>query len=151
MKNPYSSAVCSRRVVNVHDMRSPASSHSPTLVLVLPTSITSSMAALRYHADVGPTAPARRAEVTDDQRARAAIDRGGCHRATPSRTGTGPASVAHANRGEPRRASTPPRSALRRTPAIRHATAGTIRAPPAHRSEGTAAPSPTDRGCFAET
>src|ERR1043165_3832262 len=40
MRRPYWSAVCSRRVVSVHDTRSPASSHKPTLVLVLPTSRT---------------------------------------------------------------------------------------------------------------
>src|SRR5215470_17116645 len=42
MNMPYSSAVCSRRVVRRHDTRSRSLSKTPTLVLVLPTSSTSS-------------------------------------------------------------------------------------------------------------
>ncbi len=42
--SPYSSAVCSRRVVSDHDTSRRVSSHTPTLVLLLPTSITSSIA-----------------------------------------------------------------------------------------------------------
>src|SRR5215831_6345326 len=49
MNTPYSSAVCSRRVVSRHETRSREPSKTPTLVLVLPTSITSSMARLHDH------------------------------------------------------------------------------------------------------
>src|SRR3990170_285926 len=47
MKTPYSSAVCSRRVVSLHDASSRGPLKIPILVLVLPTSITSSMLYLR--------------------------------------------------------------------------------------------------------
>src|SRR5262245_10871820 len=43
MNMPYSSAVCSRRVVRRHDTRSRSPSNTPTFVLVLPTSSTSSI------------------------------------------------------------------------------------------------------------
>src|SRR5262245_24901973 len=49
MKTPYSSAVCSRRVVSRHETRSREPLNTPTLVLVLPTSMTSSMARLHGH------------------------------------------------------------------------------------------------------
>src|SRR5499425_334758 len=49
MNTPYSSAVCSRLVVSRHETRSREPSKTPTLVLVLPTSITSSMAPLHGH------------------------------------------------------------------------------------------------------
>src|SRR5256712_1456125 len=42
MKRPYSSAVCSRRLVSRHDTRRRSPSYTPTFVLVLPTSSTSS-------------------------------------------------------------------------------------------------------------
>src|SRR5215469_11008835 len=42
MNMPYSSAVCSRRVVSRHETRSRSPSNTPTFVLVLPTSSTSS-------------------------------------------------------------------------------------------------------------
>src|SRR5574342_318441 len=47
MKTPYSSAVCSRRVVSRHDPSSRGPLKTPILVLVLPTSMTSSMLDLR--------------------------------------------------------------------------------------------------------
>src|SRR6267143_1841083 len=43
MKRPYSSAVCSRRLVSRHDTRSRSPSYTPTFVLELPTSSTSSI------------------------------------------------------------------------------------------------------------
>src|SRR5262245_7926089 len=43
MNMPYSSAVCSRRVVRRHDTRSRSPSNTPTFVFVLPTSSTSNM------------------------------------------------------------------------------------------------------------
>src|SRR5499425_1277302 len=49
MKTPYSSAVCSRRVVSRHETRSREPLNTPTLVFVLPTSMTSSMALLHRH------------------------------------------------------------------------------------------------------
>src|SRR6266481_8094428 len=50
MKTPYSSAVCSRRVVNRHDASRREPLKTPILVLVLPTSMTSSMD--RLHRDL---------------------------------------------------------------------------------------------------
>src|SRR5256885_659826 len=47
MNTPYSSAVCSRRVVRRQDTRSRESWHTPIFVLVLPTSMSSSMISLR--------------------------------------------------------------------------------------------------------
>src|SRR5262249_7619019 len=47
MNTPYSSAVCSRRVVRRQDTRIRESWHTPILVLVLPTSMSRSMAGLR--------------------------------------------------------------------------------------------------------
>src|SRR5262249_55185293 len=43
VNTPYSSAVCSRRVVSVHETSTRSPSHTPILVLVLPTSITRSI------------------------------------------------------------------------------------------------------------
>src|SRR6266850_883051 len=48
MKTPYSSAVCSRRVVSRHDASRRAPLKTPILVLVLPTSMTSSMDGLHH-------------------------------------------------------------------------------------------------------
>ena len=50
MKTPYSSAVCSRRVVSRHDTSRRGPLKTPILVLVLPTSMTSSMD--RLHRDL---------------------------------------------------------------------------------------------------
>src|SRR5207249_10490362 len=47
MNTPYSSAVCSRRLVRTQDTRSRSPSKTPIFVLVLPTSATSSMDHLR--------------------------------------------------------------------------------------------------------
>src|SRR3984893_5743763 len=47
MNTPYSSAVCSRRVVRRQDTRSRESWHTPIFVLVLPTSMSRSMVSLR--------------------------------------------------------------------------------------------------------
>src|ERR1700730_6641849 len=49
MKTPYSSAVCSRRVVSRHDTRRRDPLKTPILVLVLPTSMTSSIGGLHGH------------------------------------------------------------------------------------------------------
>src|SRR5215470_8305255 len=49
MKTPYSSAVCSRRVVRRHDTSRRAPSKTPILVLVFPTSMTSSIGGLHGH------------------------------------------------------------------------------------------------------
>src|SRR5262249_58175146 len=49
MNPPYPPPVCSRRVVSRHETRSREPSNTPTLVLVLPTSMTSSMARLHGH------------------------------------------------------------------------------------------------------
>src|SRR5438552_7435639 len=46
MNSPYSSAVCSRRLVRRQDARRRAPSNTPILVLVFPTSATSSMGPL---------------------------------------------------------------------------------------------------------
>src|SRR5262245_15638229 len=46
MNTPYSSAVCSRRLVRRHETKRRRPSKTPTPVLVFPTSITSSMALL---------------------------------------------------------------------------------------------------------
>ncbi len=46
VKTPYSSAVCSRRVVSRHEATSRASSYTPSLTLVLPTSTASSISAV---------------------------------------------------------------------------------------------------------
>src|SRR5512132_3316019 len=43
MNNPYSSAVCSRRLVSRHETSRRCSSNTPIFVLVLPTSATSSI------------------------------------------------------------------------------------------------------------
>src|SRR6266542_2139107 len=49
MKTPYSSAVCSRRVVSRHETRSFESWQTPILKFVLPTSMSRSMVSLRRH------------------------------------------------------------------------------------------------------
>src|SRR6267142_758297 len=49
MKTPYSSAVCSRRVVRRHDATRRGPLNTPTFVLVLPTSMTSSIGGLHSH------------------------------------------------------------------------------------------------------
>src|ERR1700694_4826380 len=48
MKTPYSSAVCSRRVVSRHEASRRGPLKTPILVLVLPTSMTSSMDGLHH-------------------------------------------------------------------------------------------------------
>src|SRR5215510_16575242 len=49
MKSPYSSAVCSRRLVMRHEVTRRSPSNTPIFVLVLPTSATSSMRVSRGH------------------------------------------------------------------------------------------------------
>src|SRR4249920_1892762 len=65
MKTPYSSAVCSRRVVSRHDTSSRGPLKTPILVLVLPTSMTSSMDRLRR--DLARHDPHRLAAVRPEE------------------------------------------------------------------------------------
>src|SRR6266568_128632 len=65
MKTPYSSAVCSRRVVNRHDASRREPLKTPILVFVLPTSMTSSMD--RLHRDFARHHPHRLAAVRAKQ------------------------------------------------------------------------------------
>src|SRR6266581_5658062 len=65
MKTPYSSAVCSRRVVNRHDASRREPLKTPILVLVLPTSMTSSMD--RLHRDFARHDSHRLAAVGPEQ------------------------------------------------------------------------------------
>src|SRR3970040_851958 len=68
MKTPYSSAVCSRRVVSLHETSSRGPLKTPILVLVLPTSMTSSMRYLRR--DLTRDDPHRLAAVHSEQQGR---------------------------------------------------------------------------------
>src|SRR3990172_5000750 len=65
MKTPSSWAVCSRRVVSLHDAAGRGPRKTPILVLVLPTSMTSSMLSLRR--DLPRDDPHRLAAVRSEQ------------------------------------------------------------------------------------
>src|SRR5437899_9869309 len=67
INTPYSSAVCSRRLVRTQDTRSRSRSKTPIFVFVLPTSATSSMVRLRR--DLARDDPLRSAAVVHQERA----------------------------------------------------------------------------------
>src|SRR5207247_9274189 len=67
MNTPYSSAVCSRRLVRTQDTRSRSCSKTPIFVFVLPTSATSSMVHLRR--DLARDDPLHSAAVVHQERA----------------------------------------------------------------------------------
>src|SRR2546426_4302931 len=67
MNTPYSSSVCSRRLVRTQDTRSRSRSKTPIFVFVLPTSATSSMVHLRR--DLARDEPLHSAAVVHQERA----------------------------------------------------------------------------------
>src|SRR3989442_15032487 len=67
MNTPYSSAVCSRRLVRTQETRSRSRSKTPIFVLVLPTSATRSMGHLRR--DLACKNPLNSPAVVDQERA----------------------------------------------------------------------------------